>query len=177
MPRYVAFLRGMNLGGRRITNPELCAAFERLGYEEVSAFLASGNVVFEAAGEETKLRRELEAGLAEELGYEVPTFLRSANQVGGVVAHEAFAERDGADARGKLQVVFLQKKPSPEGAGLVASLDGDDDWLELMGREIFWWPSGGLSQSELDLKALAAAVGPTTVRTMNTVRRLAAKHL
>ena len=49
MPRnYVAFLRGMNLGRRRIKNPELCAAFEDIGFTNVSAFLASGNVIFDA---------------------------------------------------------------------------------------------------------------------------------
>ena len=47
MNRYVAFLRGMNLGRRRIKNPELCAAFEGIGFTNVSAFLASGNVIFD----------------------------------------------------------------------------------------------------------------------------------
>ena len=43
MNRYVAFLRGMNLGRRRIKNPELCAAFEDIGFTNVAAYLASGN--------------------------------------------------------------------------------------------------------------------------------------
>ena len=51
MDRYVAFLRGMNLGkNRRIKNPELLAEFERLGFEDVATFRASGNVVFGADG-------------------------------------------------------------------------------------------------------------------------------
>ena len=49
MARYVAFLRGMNLGNRRIKNHELRAEFERLGFEEVATFRASGNVVFGSA--------------------------------------------------------------------------------------------------------------------------------
>lgn len=167
----------MNLGGRRIQNPELCAAFERLELADVSAFLASGNVVFEAEGAEPKVRDLLEKGLADELGYEVPTFLRRADQVRDIAGREPFANRAGADARGKLQVVFLQKAPTKAGRGVVATLDGDDDWLEVRGREVFWWPRGGLSESELDLKALVKGVGQTTIRTMRTVKRLVAKFL
>jgi uncharacterized protein (DUF1697 family) len=53
MPGYVAFLRGMNVGGHRISGGELCAAFEELGFEDVSTFRASGNVIF-AAGDDGK---------------------------------------------------------------------------------------------------------------------------
>ncbi len=48
MERYVAFLRGMNLGNRRIKNEELRAEFEAMGFEEVATFRASGNVIFAA---------------------------------------------------------------------------------------------------------------------------------
>jgi hypothetical protein len=50
MSRYVAFLRGMNLGGRRISNDDLRSRFEALGCEDVATFRASGNVVFAKAG-------------------------------------------------------------------------------------------------------------------------------
>ncbi len=167
----------MNLGGRRIKNPELCEAFARLGFAEVSAFLASGNVVFEGEGAEAKVRDRLERGLAEELGYEVPSFIRRAVQVKELASSERFSGRKGADARGKLQVVFLQKEPTKAGRRLIATLDGDEDWLEVRGREVLWWPRGGMSESPLDLKALEKGVGPTTIRTIRTVERLAAKLL
>ena len=54
---YVAFLRGMNLGGRRIKNEELRAEFEALGFEEVATFRASGNVIFGASGGESEEMR------------------------------------------------------------------------------------------------------------------------
>ena len=80
MERYVAFLRGMNLGKRRITNKELIGHFEAMGLEDVATFRASGNVVFvDPAGEtEAKLQARLEAELDERLGYGVAVFLRSA---------------------------------------------------------------------------------------------------
>ena len=77
MNRYVAFLRGMNLGRRRIKNPELCAVFEDIGFTNVAAYLASGNVIFDAEDAEADaVAVAIECGLRDSLGYEVPTFLR-----------------------------------------------------------------------------------------------------
>ena len=50
MTLHAAFLRGMNVGGQRITNAELRDEFEALGFESVTTFRASGNVIFEARG-------------------------------------------------------------------------------------------------------------------------------
>lgn len=177
MARYVAFLRGMNLGGRRITNEDLCAAFERLGFGGAKAFLASGNVVFDASGSRKSLARRVEEGLAEELGYPVPTFLRASEEVIAVAAAQPFAHRSGLDGRGKLQVMFLQQAPDSPSREEALALASDDDWLTLKGRELFWLPIGGVSTSELDWKTLEKALGPTTTRTKNTVERLAKKFL
>lgn len=92
MTRYAAFLRGMNLGGRRITNSDLCACFEAMGLTGVAAFLASGNVVFETDPEEPEaLARRIEQGLQHQLGYAVPTFLRTAEEIRSMARHVAMS--------------------------------------------------------------------------------------
>jgi uncharacterized protein (DUF1697 family) len=177
MENYVAFLRGMNLGGRRIKNEELRAEFEALGFSDIDCFRASGNVVFAAAGSaEAKLAARVEAGLAEALGYEVPVFLRSAVELLAVVAHEPFDAKALRASKGKLQVLFLQEKPKAAARKQVLALATDDDRLSIKGRELYWLPKGGMSDSELDLKAIAAALGQNTVRTMGTVEQIAAKY-
>lgn len=174
MDRYVAFLRGMNVGGRRIKNPELCAVFEGMGFVGVSAFLASGNVVFEWDGGVDA--GTVEDGLREALGYEVPVFLRSADQVRTVAGYEPFEGFDG-ERDGKLQVVLLSEVPSEEARDAVMALSGDRDMLEVVGREMYWWPKGNLSDSGLDLKAVEEVLGLFTVRTKATVERLAKRFL
>ncbi len=62
MNRYIAFLRGMNIGGRRITNDGLRSHFEALGCEEVATFRASGNVVFAKGGRPAELTRAVGRG-------------------------------------------------------------------------------------------------------------------
>lgn len=50
------------------------------------------------------------------------------------------------------------------------------DRLAIERRELYWLPEGGLSDSELDLKAVAAALGLTTIRTKGTIDQIAAKY-
>jgi uncharacterized protein (DUF1697 family) len=177
MPSHVAFLRGMNLGGRRIKNKELRAEFKALGFADVACFRASGNVVFSATEKsEAKLTKEIEAGLGEALGYEVPVFLRSAAELQAVAVHKPFDAKALKASKGKLQVAFLEQKPKAAARKLALGLASDDDRLALEGRELYWLPKGGISDSELDLKELAAALGQNTVRTMGTVEQIAAKY-
>lgn len=177
MERYVAFLRGMNLGGRRIKNEELRAEFEVLGFEGVATFRASGNVVFASdGGSEAALTKRIEAGLGDALGYEVPVFLRSCAEVTEIAAREPFEAKLLAASKGKLQVSFLGKKPSAAARKEVEDLATDEDRLAISGRELYWLPSGGISESELDLKPIDAALGSGTMRTMGTVAEIAARH-
>ncbi|HET8639757.1 MAG TPA: DUF1697 domain-containing protein [Solirubrobacterales bacterium] len=177
MESYVAFLRGMNLGGRRIKNEELRAEFEALGFDGIGCFRASGNVIFAAAeSDEAKLAAKVEAGLGEALGYEVPVFLRNAAELLAVASQEPFDAKALSASKGKLQVIFLQGKPKAAARKQVLALATDDDRLAIEGRELYWLPKGGMSDSELDLKAIAAALGQNTVRTMGTVEQIAAKY-
>ena len=178
MHRYVAFLRGMNLGGRRIENEDLRRHFEEMGFEEVATFRASGNVIFAMPKREAEdeLAERIEAELGERLGYEVPVFLRSAKEVATIAARDPFAAAAVKKSKGKLQISFLKKKPSAAAKKKALALATDEDLLALEGRELYWLPSGGISGSDLDLKALDAALGSGTIRTMGTVEQIAAKH-
>jgi uncharacterized protein (DUF1697 family) len=178
MDRYVAFLRGMNLGGRRIKNEDLRRHFEEMGFEEVATFRASGNVIFVTPKREAeaKLTQRVEEELGKRLGYEVPVFLRSVEEVAAIAAQEPFDAKAVAKSKGKLQASFLQGKPSAAARMKALALATDDDLLAIEGRELYWLPSGGISESDLDLKALDAVLGAGTIRTMGTVEQIAAKY-
>lgn len=177
MDRFVAFLRGMNLGGRRIANQELRRHFEAMGFQEVATFRASGNVIFSAAKREAeaKLAGRVEAELGERLGYEVPVFLRSGEEVAAVATREPFDAEAVARSKGKLQVSFLRREPSAAARTKALALASDKDLLAIEGRELYWLPSGGISESDLDLRAIDAALGAGTMRTMGTVEQIAVK--
>jgi uncharacterized protein (DUF1697 family) len=179
--RYVAFLRGMNLGKRRIKNPELIGHFEAIGLEEVATFRASGNVVFvDPAGEsESKLQKRVEAELDERLGYAVGVFRGSARVVAAIAARDPFpakAIERAAASKGKPQVVLLGRKPTAKARKALEQITPEGDLMEVEGRELHWLPSVGLSETELDTKALDAALGKGTTRTAGTIEQIAAKY-
>jgi len=173
----VAFLRGMNLGNRRIKNDELRAEFEVLGFEDVATFRASGNVIFAAAKQsEGALTKTIEHGLGEALGYEVPVFLRSCEEVAAIAAQEPFAVKLVEASKGKLQVTMLPKQPTAAAREQVLALATDGDRLAIEGRELYWLPSGRTIDSDLELKAVDEALGKGTQRTMGTIEQIASKH-
>jgi uncharacterized protein (DUF1697 family) len=175
--RYVAFLRGINLGGRRIKNEELRRHFEEMGFEEVATFRASGNVVFSSSGREaeSRLARRVETELDARLGYDVPVFLRNGEEVAAIAAHEPFDRERVEKSKGKLQVSLLMRKPSAAAKKKVLAMATGEDLLAIEGRELYWLPSGGLLESDLDLKAIEALLGADTRRTMGTIEQIAAK--
>jgi uncharacterized protein (DUF1697 family) len=175
---YVAFLRGMNIGGRRITNEDLRTACEGLGLGGVETFRASGNVIFEAPGgkDAEDLSAAIESGLAEALGYEVPVFLRSGTQVAAIAAREPFDAKRVASSKGKLQVAMLPDRPGKLARKEALGMATDEDLLAIEGSELYWLPAGGISESDLDLRTLEAELGPWTMRTMGTIEQIAAKH-
>jgi uncharacterized protein (DUF1697 family) len=178
MRRCAAFLRGVNLGTRRrIKNEDLRRVFEELGFEDVATFRASGNVVFRAAtGKEGALTTRIEAGLEDSLGFEVSVLLRSDSEVEAIAAHAPFEPRVIAASQGKLQVILLAVKPSATVRKEVLSHATEKDRLALEGRELYWLPSGGTLESNLDQNAIGSALGLATMRTKGTIEQIAAKY-
>jgi uncharacterized protein (DUF1697 family) len=177
MSRYAAFLRGMNVGGHRLTNAELQGHFEELGLEDVRTFRASGNVVFDAARRRpAALTRTIEQGLGERLGYAVPTFVRSAQEMAAIASAKPFAASALAASAGKLQVGILRGPPRKAARRQLAALAGEQDRVAFAGCELYWLPRAGVLDSALDMQKVAGVLGEMTMRTKATIEQLAAKH-
>lgn len=175
MARYIAFLRGINVGGHKVKMDELRRLFESLDLDEVATFIASGNVVFESDDGAKGLEARIEEHLSEALGYDVPTFLRTDAEVARIAEHEPFPDLEDG---GTSYVAFLGRRPPAAARRAVAALSNDIDRLAVQNREIYWHIRGGLMDSTLGTAGLEKALGsvPTTLRNVNTVRRLAAKY-
>ncbi|MEM7342265.1 MAG: DUF1697 domain-containing protein [Actinomycetota bacterium] len=179
--RSVAFLRSINVGGRRVTNDQLAAAFGDLGLDEVATFLASGNVLFAApqdheASHQADLEARISTGLETALGFEVPVTIRSAAELRALDEAEPFTPEELAASAGKIQVMLLFDEVDPSiqlAVDEVAS--AVPDHVAFGPRALFWLPPAGMSESEIDLVAITRLVGQNTVRTANTIRRLVAK--
>ena len=165
MPIYIALLRAVNVGGTgKLPMVELKAMCEAEGFARVQTYIASGNVVFEAAGTE----QEVQAALAQRLnlyaGKPVGVLLRSARDLAQVLAANPFSESPG----NQTVAIFLDAAPPLDTLSQLKGLS--DERLQLGQREIYVAYGAGMGQSRL--KIPAAAQG--TARNMNTIAKLVA---
>lgn len=177
MPGYVAFLRGLNVGGHTVKMEHLRDLFEALGFASVSTFIASGNVRFEADDTDpATLERAIERHLQSALGYAVATFLRTPAEVAAIAASTPFPEVQ-PQSGDVLHVALLHMPPPLAVRERVLALGSERDLLRLDSRDLYWLRRGPFRESPLSGPALERAVGPTTVRNINTLRRLAEKRV
>ena len=112
MPRYVAFLRAINVGGRTVKMDRLRTAFDGMKLQRVETFIASGNVLFDARIDDTDtLEKRIEKALRRELGYDVLTFVRSPAEVAAAAICEPFGDPATLPPMHGMYVGFLKDTP------------------------------------------------------------------
>lgn len=177
MPRYVAFLRAINVGGHTVRMDALRRLFETWGGTNVETFIASGNVVLDSSRRNAEIaERAIEDHLRHGLGYPVVTFLRTVPELAAIAAHAPFPEEE-FDRGGKLYVALMKTAPGPSIRRAVAALRTDLDDFTIEGRELYWLRRSQTMQSIATGPSLEKVVGsPMTTRNVNTIRRLARKY-
>ena len=173
MPKHVAFLRAINVGGHIVKMDALRRHCEGCGLSQVETFIASGNVIFDSRASAASLETKLEKRLQAELGYEVATFVRSVPELQSVVKAAA-SERNGMR---HVYVGFMKAPASADAQKAVHALAGSDERFAFSGREIYWMTDGNMLESKFTYKALERITkSPATFRNITTVTKLAAKY-
>lgn len=177
MPRYIAFLRAINVGGHTVKMDVLCRLFGSLGFSKVESFIASGNIVFETTRKNAKaLEREIGDRLRETLGYEVATFIRTDAELAAVANYKPFSHSD-LDGAAALNIAFLADGLDDKSSQKLMALRTDIDDFHHHGREVYWLCRKKQSESKISNAVLEKTLGQkSTLRGANTVRRMAAKY-
>lgn len=174
MPRYVAFLRAINVGGHTVPMGRLVELFEALELEEITTFIASGNVLFRSRSRPALLERQIDRHLLAELGYPAESFVRTLSDLQLILKQQAFSPGAVASAHA-LMIGFLRSAPPADVQASIARLEGPTDCLAIRGRELHWLRTVQDSDPKL-AKQLEKALGaPMTVRNVNTIRRIVEK--
>jgi uncharacterized protein (DUF1697 family) len=111
--RYVALLRGINVGGRKLIKmDQLSRVFVSAGFKNVRTLIASGNVSFDAPETETNaLAQKIEKRLSKAFGHEVPVTVRTIDELKALVKRNPFKQiKTSQDVM--LCVAFLFSPPS-----------------------------------------------------------------
>ena len=174
--RYVAFLRGINLGKRRVKNDALAKVFDDLGFENVKVLIASGNVLFDAdRQDELKLTKTVEAALEKALGFQVATMIRSQPEVQAMLDLSPFKGIE-VTKQTRLYVTLLAEKSKSTMKLPYASEDGNFRILSRTDREVYSVLNVVEGSRTVDLMAvLEKEYGKgVTTRNWNTIQKAVA---
>ena len=177
MPKLIAFLRAINVGGHNVTMEKLRQQFKALGCQEVETFIASGNVIFNSSSENiAALERRIEGQLHKALGYEVKAFIRTEAELAALARYKPFKASQLKSALA-LNVGFLSEPVTDKAKKAVVGMKSEMDEFHVRGREVFWLCKAKQSDSKFSNARFEKALNTrATWRNVNTVARLAAKY-
>ena len=153
MPTHVALLRGINLGPhKRVAMPALRTLVESLGHTDVATYIASGNVVFTAAGPDAELAGDLEKAIEAELGVTCRVVALTSAELARGRRGQPVSRRAGPEARPCVLPTATGRRRGAHarraGAG-ARGREGVRDEAAIVGRALYLHTPDGFGRSEL----------------------------
>ncbi len=172
--RYIALLRGINVGGNNIIKmADLKKSFEEMGFENVKTYIQSGNVLFNSEEKDLiKLEKKIEQALSDQFNYVSKVVIISHEKLKGVVEN---APNDfGVYAQDyRYDVLFLKSPLTPEAAlEKIFMRDGVDTVIAGEGVLYFSRLISKAGQSYLNKIVGTAVYKEMTIRNWNTTMKL-----
>ncbi|NUS52514.1 MAG: DUF1697 domain-containing protein [Nocardioidaceae bacterium] len=175
MPRYVAFLRAVNVGKRKYPMAELRAALEAAGYDGVETHIQTGNVVLTSTlRSRAKLETELERLFEKDRGFEVRTVVLTPAELAQVAADADTLAAEHPDLKGHY-VSLLKDTPSAEGTRRLEGHGYDDETVVVRPRAVHLLYDKPYHEAKVSNVQVEKALGVATNRNAKVVRALAAK--
>lgn len=178
MKKHIAFLRAINVAGRYVKMEHLRSLFESMGFTDVETYINSGNVIFSSDNDDSRiLAQEIEQQLQANLGFDVPTFIRSAPELSVIASYQAFSASELQTAIA-LNVAFLAEPITADSIKILNTLKTSVDDFHANDREIYWLCKIKQSDSKFSNAILEKKLKlKSTIRTINTLEKISAKHL
>ncbi|MCW5961509.1 MAG: DUF1697 domain-containing protein [Pyrinomonadaceae bacterium] len=174
--KYVAFLRGINVGGsKNIKMDALRKMFESLEFTGVKSYINSGNLIFETEKSDVAdLVAGIENAIEDRFSLSVDVMIRSIGELVKIVENNPFEGK--FDDPRQMHVLFLKDRLSPEKSGLLTAQNSDSEMFSVRGREIYCLLPNGLASSILGKdfisKKLKVSATARNWRTVNKVLEL-----
>jgi uncharacterized protein (DUF1697 family) len=170
--RQIVLLRGINLGPtNRVRMPALREVLGDRGFERVSTYLQSGNVVLSSDLSPTQVTAECKAAMASAFGLDIDVLVRTRDELAMVIARNPLAKV--ADNPKRYQVTFLEHGLSPEAVEALTVLCASTERVVTIGREVYAWHPEGVARSRLWARLGGKSLGVAgTSRNWTTVTAL-----
>jgi uncharacterized protein (DUF1697 family) len=168
---YVAFLRGINVGGKNLLPmADLARMFEAAGCRAVRTYIQSGNVIFDAGASLARsVPKAISLAILQVKRLAVPVVVRSVEELLAAARSNPFPKADPET----LHIAFLADEPS---AARVATLDphrSPPDEFVVRGREVHLHLPSGVARTRLTNAYLDSKLETvSTLRRRSTVAKL-----
>ncbi|NCQ18987.1 MAG: hypothetical protein COW85_16020 [Ignavibacteria bacterium CG22_combo_CG10-13_8_21_14_all_37_15] len=174
MKQYVAFLRGINVGGNNIIKMEtLRGEFERIGYQSVRTYIQSGNVIFHTAViDKNKIEIEIEKALSTKYDYKAKVLVRSKNEMENTVAH---FPKIFSDPNWKHNVIFLSSTINSKDILTKFDIKKEIEQLSYFNGVLYWSANmASITRSVMIKLSARKEYKEMTVRNVNTTNKILA---
>jgi uncharacterized protein (DUF1697 family) len=172
MPVYVALLRGVNVGQNILRMNRLREVCSEMGLKDARTYVQSGNIIFEGQGTAAHWSQALERRLAGETRLPVTVIVRTAAQMGKVLAENPFLGGKEVDTT-RLHVTFLQDAPAKSAVEALGGVKAGVDRFRWAGKEIYLHCPNGYGGTKLANTVIEKILSlRATTRNWNTVNKL-----
>lgn len=172
MTIYVAFLRGINVGGKHsLPMKELVAILEDLGCQNVRTYIQSGNVVFESSDKDpARFSKRISAEIKQRRGFEPHALLLKLEDLERAIMNNPFPEAE-SDPKA-LHVGFLAASPQNPNLKLLERLKSNTERFHLIDNLFYLYAPEGVGRSKLAANTEKLLGVPMTDRNWSTVRKV-----
>ncbi len=171
--RYVALLRGINVGGKNMIKMEtLRATFESLGFKNVKSYINSGNIAFDnAKTDDGKLASKIHDAILKDFGFDISVMVRTIAEIKEIVAWDPF--RGQFESHKDVHVFFLNDTLTNEQEAFLLEQGNENEMFAILGRHVacllkIHITDGAVGKGFIDKKLKVAATG----RNWRTVQQL-----
>lgn len=170
MNTYVAFLRGINVGGqKRFSMSDQERLFSALGYKNIRAYLQTGNVVFQTQKTSKEATSEIQAAISEKYGWEVPILIKTTSEIAAIVKHCPFSQ----EKKEKSYFTLLHAIPNSVERTAIASEASKEEEFIIAETCIYFFPENGYGRAKFNNNYFETKLKVTaTTRNYRTMKKV-----
>jgi uncharacterized protein (DUF1697 family) len=169
MARYVAFIRGINLGPtNKVPMPRLREVATGLGYTDVATYINSGNLIFTSTKAAAALEKEVSQAIKAEFGVSADVVVRTPKQLEQILAANPYPDGDPS----QVTVAFLATAPEAGAKDRVAAVAAPYERFSFSGKQVYVHYAHGIGSSKLAARFSAIVKVSSTVRNVRTIEKI-----
>jgi uncharacterized protein (DUF1697 family) len=170
--RYIALLRGVNVGGKTIVKMErfrdLLAAN---GFANVKTYIQSGNAIFDHDSNDANEIEMLVEAIIEREFFKTPVIARTFTEFRSILDENPFKNERFEEKL--FHIAFLKTAPDNAQSELMESKSNAGETYAVRGREVYCFLREGVADSVLGKKFIDNKLKiPSTARNMRTIGKI-----